>query len=773
MFTKGVGPVANFGSGFAVAVTLNGCTAGRHLIVGVFSVHNTTPTNSVVNSVSCSGEADLTLAGNRVITTNNRNRVTLAYLPNITAGGNKTIQANFNGSASFAEIFAVEFAGGDVAAFFDKLVSFELANLAPSIDIVTAFDNSLVIGLVASNSNLDVYTAGADYTLINLASESYWKGEYDLDAGAAGTKTVNFGGVGTPARQALLAAAFNVMPPATPVNIDASLTFGMSAVVGGPDIFAQALDIVSPVLVQNKLEIDSVFLQQKQQALEISYPLTKTVQAQCEVGYPILAVTVVQNEVTIGYPLVDLSGVVVTSNPTVTIKGQTFPLYSARVDADEGQYAWTCSLELADAAHYSLFNEGDDFSVNLGGEVYQFVVDTKQFSRGGQVDLSATVSGISPSARYSDTMGVPLTKTWPAVTARAVADELFGVGAVQWGILNWLIPDGVLAVSDQSKIGVLQLIAQAAGGVVETDPDGTVRVRYLYPVSVRKFKTAVADQQYEEAQHSFSSSERTTDTKVVNKLRVMDGAFSSQSDGMEFRQSEENPVEATVKVVPSPWRETLFVTHTSKPEVSVTPEGTATEELEETVEVIEGKGSVSKPIHQVLAVEWLYANLGSVQSSPDKSEFTTTVPGESLVRITYTTRFLSFKAVAFPEAEVQFLAKEEEGSAGAGVDVVVQRNAGNVQGEDVVDPLITSTAVALARGRNELDEQAHGMLELDVVTLYRTGVRCGQLARFVDSRSGEAWVGKISGIGHDVSRDDRGGVELTTRLRIRKPTVFE
>jgi len=101
------------------------------------------------------------------------------------------------------------------------------------------------------------------------------------------------------------------------------------------------------------------------------------------------------------------------------------------------------------------------------------------------------------------------------------------------------------------------------------------------------------------------------------------------------------------------------------------------------------------------------------------------------------------------------------------VDVFVIRGAGDKRGDDIIDPLIGSVPVAIVRGRNELDARAEGVQLVEVDTVFRTGVRLGQTATFLDMQTGERWTGKISGITHRAA-----GVDLVTSLRVRRPTAF-
>lgn len=101
------------------------------------------------------------------------------------------------------------------------------------------------------------------------------------------------------------------------------------------------------------------------------------------------------------------------------------------------------------------------------------------------------------------------------------------------------------------------------------------------------------------------------------------------------------------------------------------------------------------------------------------------------------------------------------------IDIIVQRGAGDKRGDDIVDPLITAVSVAIARGRNELDERASAMQDVQVETVYRTGVRTGQLAKFLDAQNGVVWYGKITGISHEIADG-----QISSTLQVRRTTPF-
>lgn len=99
-------------------------------------------------------------------------------------------------------------------------------------------------------------------------------------------------------------------------------------------------------------------------------------------------------------------------------------------------------------------------------------------------------------------------------------------------------------------------------------------------------------------------------------------------------------------------------------------------------------------------------------------------------------------------------------------DLIVKRDLGNLRGPDVVDILISTDAVGVERGRNELDKNG-GLQEVRLVTVFRTGVEMGELAEVHDSLQGRVWRGKIKGIRHVA----QGGV-VQTELTLDKPSSF-
>lgn len=106
------------------------------------------------------------------------------------------------------------------------------------------------------------------------------------------------------------------------------------------------------------------------------------------------------------------------------------------------------------------------------------------------------------------------------------------------------------------------------------------------------------------------------------------------------------------------------------------------------------------------------------------------------------------------------------------IQVCVIRGFGDLQGPDVIDPLLSTENVAVERGRVELDKNS-GLQEIQLTTVFRDvdplstkEVRMGQIILVIDALQGEEWRGKISGIRHSAT----GGV-ITTDLTVQKPAL--
>jgi hypothetical protein len=85
----------------------------------------------------------------------------------------------------------------------------------------------------------------------------------------------------------------------------------------------------------------------------------------------------------------------------------------------------------------------------------------------------------------------------------------------------------------------------------------------------------------------------------------------------------------------------------------------------------------------------------------------------------------------------------------------------------IISNLLTELPAVLQRGRNELDDKAHGGQVVTMTVRFRPGLLLGQVIKVQESLFGSDWYAKITGIKHTVSNS-----KLTTELTLMKPTDF-
>jgi hypothetical protein len=101
------------------------------------------------------------------------------------------------------------------------------------------------------------------------------------------------------------------------------------------------------------------------------------------------------------------------------------------------------------------------------------------------------------------------------------------------------------------------------------------------------------------------------------------------------------------------------------------------------------------------------------------------------------------------------------------IAIIVRRGKGSHPGDDIIDPLITALPVALQRGRNEMDERASGLQDVELEIPFRPNLRNGQVVQVVDLLFGVTWYGKITGLTH------RGELaSMVTSMKLKRPTDF-
>lgn len=359
------------------------------------------------------------------------------------------------------------------------------------------------------------------------------------------------------------------------------------------------------------------------------------------VSAALLSTTAVKRRLYIASPLTDTSPHIRISNLYITLGGKHIELIRSSVRADEDDYAWHGTFVLANPRELALFTINAEFSVNIYGDVYQFLVETKSNKRTSPTTIEATVLGISPSSRLDEPRALAVTKNWEsATTAKTIVEEVAGGYPMLWEILDWAIPGNRYGVAEIAPVRIIQEIAKAVGGTVDTLPDGTLRVRYKYPVSVPNYGPLVAEATYVEADDIFECTEEFAPAREYDKFRITDADNNVENDTLEYEELTADT--GYIRVYPGPWRETFILKSTAI--VYIGPRIYEVREEKEVVEITKGEGSTRYPVYSVASLEWMDDDLLGIVAGADSRKVTTTHPTKnySLAKIVYNTRCFKY-----------------------------------------------------------------------------------------------------------------------------------
>jgi hypothetical protein len=189
--TLGVGP--STGDALPVdsfSIVLTGTTINRGVVVLIaWEELNPAPN---ITAVDVAGQAATLVAGSKA--TLGSDHIQIAYLNNLSSGGDKTINVTF-GDYVYAVGVAIEIAGHDTAVGVDAtLTATDNTGLSNPITgtLTTATANAAIFALCTAAG---FPSAGTNFTLLSNPRENVGfqdEDEYWLDAGAAGGKTVSF-----------------------------------------------------------------------------------------------------------------------------------------------------------------------------------------------------------------------------------------------------------------------------------------------------------------------------------------------------------------------------------------------------------------------------------------------------------------------------------------------------------------------------------------------------------------------------------------------------
>jgi hypothetical protein len=304
----------------------------------------------------------------------------------------------------------------------------------------------------------------------------------------------------------------------------------------------------------------------------------------------------------------------------------------------------TCVL--SEEAGWVLCQVGSIVVITLGADNFIIEIDSRDrvTTFGGN---QYTINGRSHTSKYGEG-AEPVYNTWGATTANAVINSLVDTPIVI-DTLDWNFAEDALSSDGETPISIISRIAHAVGGIVYTTCDGILRVVPKYKVAPADYVISSTDYSISDLDDIYSISESRTKKPGYNQVEVTDEPGSSMDVvSIEVTDIDTINFTASVRVTVFPFQPT-FDLQSSHNGVTIPPSLTEIEEqLTEIVEIVNGVGSIARPLFTLVSYTYIDADMGIL--SCNGTAVSTLSKGTTLVEIKYITKYHHFIVTA-TEAE--------------------------------------------------------------------------------------------------------------------------
>lgn len=335
--------------------------------------------------------------------------------------------------------------------------------------------------------------------------------------------------------------------------------------------------------------------------------------------------------------------------------GQVTELHPFNItqEMDQGEYHMSGELQLAAPDGFAVCRHLRTIvQITVNGRTARYVVEDPRREKGSDGSIVYVVPLASPTlllghsdSPYSSIEDQPLVGM-----ARDLVEMLADpVATVDWRMVNRYIPSPVWHTNGKRRIELIRELVNCWGGIVQTLPDGTLVCRPKYPVNVDRWPTAEPDVQLSDQDDFFSISPSADPRDGYNCFYLADTEVAG--DGITIVEMEEDAWTRRVKVYLQPWdeAETVTLRHSGGWWVTVVSLGIGIGSETKTIEIVGGAGQLPLPVWVVAGYDYQEADLG-VLTAVDDGTVTTEIAGNSLVEITWATRYHQF-LVHDPRAE--------------------------------------------------------------------------------------------------------------------------
>lgn len=444
---------------------------------------------------------------------------------------------------------------------------------------------------------------------------------------------------------------------------------------------------------------------------------------------------------------------------TINNTGESLSFYTATLSQRLDNWLWDFSAEV----NQETFNRfkpkkslRDDYiavSLKTGNETWQLIVDG--FSS-NDTNFSYSIKGFSKTAILGEPFAEQISAVWRGVMAKTIVQQLCDEYGV---VLDWQVPDWPVNELVASKNYPIDIILKLVGSdelnaAVLAKPNGTLSIvkNCINPKNLQSlshdFYLATDKNLFERSYQFINNKDNFNQISVINDLAVANNASLSVS-------TEQSGDDWLIKAYPSPFVETVTLTHTSGDNVDVFYEGIKTEQNSDNILLKDGKGNLSKSYYSLNSLTWQQDETGVISINA-AGDVDCTSSDLGLVTIDYNTRYHQFRIQKLADIDFtggEVTAEDEQQILNESITLVFD-NGGRIAESVIIKTLSTADAL-LFRAESELFRQVYDAEERQIICAYEAApLSVGKIARLKINAEAMEFNGFITAVGINLSENE-------------------
>ena len=420
---------------------------------------------------------------------------------------------------------------------------------------------------------------------------------------------------------------------------------------------------------------------------------------------------------------------------------------------------WSGGVTLLNLSDFHSISQGDAITLYLQGDTYELIVESRHIAKDETNYPKLTLKLASPTLQLSRE---EFSDTFVGTLSRDATEEIAG-SVINWNIIDWFIPSGILSFSNAKKSDAIRKIVGTVKGIIQTTKSGDLRTIYRYPLAVNSWNRTLATT-IVSANQELSFDEEYSIQDVYNAVVISEDE-EQRNISLEY-VADESGMGGVLRVYCQPFVDSsdLTVECTGHPSVIIYNPTVALRSIcDEEIEFQDGSASVKYPIYTLDAIVWQHRDLSPIVWNRDKKDISAN--GKFSIAIAdYSTRYWEYPVVHDYLTVVetaQFVVTQKYLREDS---ITCKRGAGDIYTDEINDPLLTTLPAKLACARNVLDD-GEKFVPIQDTFVYLPDVNVGDLVEIYGFMP--SYVAQVVSVEHSLTSSK----ELTTKLDLIKRDV--